>query len=57
MANHGYCYRCKHFEPLTTGVGLCQRSILYNDFMQEVKEDSYCTEYKRAKRNKDFYLE
>lgn len=57
MANHGYCYRCIHFEPLKTGIGLCQRSILYNDFMQEVDEFSYCTEYKRATRKIEKYLE
>ena len=57
MANHGYCYKCMHFEPLKTGVGLCQMSLLYNDKIIEVREDSYCPDYKRAKKKREFYLQ
>ena len=59
MANHGYCYKCKFFEPLKTGVGLCAISTLYNDKKVEVEEDSYCTDYigvPKRNRNKDYLL-
>lgn len=57
MPDHGLCYRCKYFEPLKTGVGLCQLSLLYSDKIIEVRENSYCPDYKRAEQQKEFYLE
>lgn len=59
MANHGYCYKCKWFQPIRYNVGVCEFQTILHDIPKEVNEQDYCPDFKsvnKKHKNKDYLL-
>lgn len=51
MANHGYCYKCKWFQPIKENEGFCEFQNIQNDFPKEVNIYDYCPDYVKVNKN------
>ena len=50
MANHGYCYKCKWFQPIRYNVGVCEFQTIPHDIPKEVSEQDYCPDFKSVNK-------